>query len=84
MLEKNYGILTVEEVSEGFMQLVENCGNGAVVIVFKVFLISLESSKSYNCIFHFLNKKTFRVPHQWYITTSVFLLYMGWPSWQWP
>ena len=37
MLEKNYGILTVEEVSEGFMQLVENCGNGAVVIVFKVF-----------------------------------------------
>ena len=37
MLEKNYGILTVEEVSEGFMQLVENCDNGAVVIVFKVF-----------------------------------------------
>ena len=36
MLEKNYGILTVEEVSEGFMQLVENCGNGAAVIVFKV------------------------------------------------
>merc|ERR1719204_1408762 len=35
MLEKNYGILTVEEVSEGFMQLVENCGNGAAVIVFK-------------------------------------------------
>ena len=49
MLEKNYGILTVEEVSEGFIQLVENCGNGAVVIVFKVFLVSLESSKSYNC-----------------------------------
>ena len=44
MLEKNYGILTVEEVSEGFMQLVENCGNGAAVIVFKVFLVSLESS----------------------------------------
>ena len=40
MLEKNYGILTVEEVSEGFMQLVENCDNGAVVIVFKVFLVS--------------------------------------------
>ena len=36
MLEKNFGILTVEEVSEGFMQLVENCGNGAAVIVFKV------------------------------------------------
>ena len=48
MLEKNYGILTVEEVSEGFMQLVENCGNGAVVIVFKVFSVSLESSMSYN------------------------------------
>ena len=44
MLKKNYGILTVEEVSEGFMQLVENCGNGAAVIVFKVFLVSLESS----------------------------------------
>ena len=43
-MEKNYGILTVEEVSEGFMQLVENCGNGAAVIVFKVFLVSLESS----------------------------------------
>ena len=28
--------------------------------------------------------KTFRAPHQWYIKTSVFLLYMGWPSWQWP
>ena len=53
MLEKNYGILTVEEVSEGFMQLVENCGNGAVVIVFKVFLVSLESSKSYNCLYPF-------------------------------
>ena len=51
MLKKNFGILTVEEVSEGFMQLVENCGNGAVVIVFKVFLISLESSKSYKCIY---------------------------------
>ena len=36
MMEKNYGILTMEEVSEGFMQLVENCGNGAAVIVFKV------------------------------------------------
>ena len=48
MLKKNYGILTVEEVSEGFMQLVENCDNGAVVIVFKVFLVSLESSMSYN------------------------------------
>ena len=48
MLKKNYGILTVEEVSEGFMQLVENCGNGAVVIVFKVFSVSLESSMSYN------------------------------------
>merc|ERR1719204_964935 len=35
MLKKNFGILTVEEVSEGFMQLVENCGNGAAVIVFK-------------------------------------------------
>jgi len=35
MLEKKFGILTVEEVSEGFMQLVENCGNGAAVIVFK-------------------------------------------------
>jgi len=34
-LEKNFGILTVEEVSEGFMQLVESCGNGAAVIVFK-------------------------------------------------
>ena len=53
MLEKNYGILTVEEVSEGFMQLVENCGNGAVVIVFKVFLVSLESSMSYNCFYPF-------------------------------
>ena len=36
MLQKIYGILTVDEVSEGFMQLVENCGNGAAVIVFKV------------------------------------------------
>merc|ERR1719239_1345286 len=35
MLQKIYGILTVEEVSEGFMQLVKNCGNGAAVIVFK-------------------------------------------------
>jgi len=35
VLEKTFGILTVEEVSEGFMQLVENCGNGAAVIVFK-------------------------------------------------
>jgi len=34
-LEKNYGLLTVEEVADGFMQLVENCGNGAAVIVFK-------------------------------------------------
>ena len=25
----------MEEVSEGFMQLVESCGNGAAVIVFK-------------------------------------------------
>ena len=40
MLEKTYGILTVEEVSEGFMQLVENCGNGAAVIVFKVISLS--------------------------------------------
>ena len=46
MLEKNYGILTVEEVSEGFMQLVENCGNGAAVIVFKVlFSLILSSSR---------------------------------------
>ena len=44
-MKKNYGILTVEEVSEGFMQLVENCGNGAAVIVFKV-LYSLILSSS--------------------------------------
>ena len=30
---------SVEEVSEGFMQLVENCGNGAAVIVYKVRLV---------------------------------------------
>merc|ERR1712172_451788 len=41
MLQKNYGILTVEEVSEGFMQLVENCANGAAVIVFYDFTIPL-------------------------------------------
>ena len=29
-------IPSVEEVSEGFMQLVENCANGAAVIVYKV------------------------------------------------
>jgi len=28
------GILAVEEVAEGFMQLVQNCGNGAAVIVY--------------------------------------------------
>lgn len=34
-LNENFGILSVEDVSEGFMQLVENCDNGATVIVFK-------------------------------------------------
>ena len=48
MLEKNYGILTVEEVSEGFMQLVENCGNGAAVIVFKVLILSRQSTSAFS------------------------------------
>ena len=48
MLEKTYGILTVEEVSEGFMQLVENCGNGAAVIVFKVISL-LSIAEHLNC-----------------------------------
>ena len=46
--------------------------------------ISFRGSAIVFILFNFLSMKTFRVPHQWYITTSVFLLYMGWPSWQWP
>ena len=33
-LEASTGILAVEEVAEGFMQLVEHCGNGAAVLVY--------------------------------------------------
>ena len=78
MLEKTYGILTVEEVSEGFMQLVENCGNGAAVIVFKVIsppwcLLSKSACQL----------STFRALRQWSSMTSASLLFMGWPSCQW-
>ena len=49
MLEKTYGILTVEEVSEAFMQLVENCDNGAAVIVFKVIYSFITIAEHLNC-----------------------------------
>ena len=80
MLKKNFGILTVEEVSEGFMQLVENCGNGAAVIVFKVlYLFSLITSID---VCFFINL-IIRERHRWCFTTSVFLLFTPWPSYPW-
>ena len=77
MLKKNFGILTVEEVSEGFMQLVENCGNGAAVIVFKVLYLFSPITSIDVCFFINL---IIRERHRWCFTTSAFLLFMRWPS----
>ena len=77
MLKKNFGILTVEEVSEGFMQLVENCGNGAAVIVFKVLYLVSPITSIDVCFFINL---IIRERHRWCFTTSLFLLFTPWPS----
>merc|ERR1719184_291214 len=34
-LQKNFGLLTVEDVSEAFLELIQSCGNGAAIAVYK-------------------------------------------------
>jgi len=34
-LQKNFGLLTVEDVSDAFLELIQSCGNGAAIAVYK-------------------------------------------------